>query len=123
MVDDVIALVERQPVEPKGKLLHLVELATSADINVDLAVRDWSRRDRAVAKRLRLVDNRRMDYMRSLFSAISPDSDDVEARCILAFSLWIGNPFIAAEHGSRTRPQVMQLAIERLLRPSSDPAS
>lgn len=119
MVDDVIARVESQPAEPRDKLIHLVDLATSADIAVELAVRDWSRRDTQIAERLRLVDNRRMDYMRSLFGGISPDPDDVEARCMLAFSLWIGNPFIAAQHGDRTRPQVMQLAIERLLTPPS----
>jgi hypothetical protein len=33
---------------------------------IDLAVRDWTRRDRSVAKRLRRVDNRRLEYLRSL---------------------------------------------------------
>lgn len=117
MVDDVIDRVDSQPAEPRDKLTHLVALATSADLAVELAVRDWSRRDAQVAERLRLVDNRRMDYMRSLFGGISPDPDDVEARCMLAFSLWIGNAFIAAQHGDRTRSQVMQLAMERLLTP------
>ena len=33
--------------------------------------------------------------MGSLFGAFCPDQDDVEVRCLLAFSLWIGNRFIA----------------------------
>ena len=33
--------------------------------------------------------------MRSPFGALFPDEDDVEGRCMLAFSLWIGNHFIA----------------------------
>ena len=37
---------------------------------IDLAIRDWSRRDQTVAERLRRVDNRRMDYLRLLFGAI-----------------------------------------------------
>ena len=53
--------------------------------------------------RLRRVDNRRMEYLRSLFSAFCPDADDVEARCMLSFSLLIGNHFIAADHGARSR--------------------
>jgi hypothetical protein len=84
-------------------------------LRIDLAVRDWSRRDRAVAKRLRRADNRRMDYMRSLFGAFYPDEDDVEARCMLAFSVWIGNHFIAADHGGRSRSKVLGLAMGRLL--------
>ena len=59
---------------------------------MELAIRDWARRDRPVARRLRRVDNRRMDYMRSLFGAFCPDEDEVEARCLLAFSLFIGSP-------------------------------
>ena len=70
---------------------------------IDLAVREWSRRDPTVAERLQRVDNRRMDYLRSLFGAFCPDEADVEARSMLAFSLLIGNHFMAADHGGRSR--------------------
>jgi hypothetical protein len=33
---------------------------------------------------------------------------------MLAFSLWIGNHFIAADHASRSRADVLELALERL---------
>ena len=82
---------------------------------IDLAVRDWSRREPSVAERLRRVDNRRMDYMRSLFGAFCPDEADVEARGLLALSLSIGNHFIAADHGARSRADVLELAMARLL--------
>ena len=52
--------------------------------------------------------------MRSLFGAFCPDEDDVEVRCMLAFSLWIGNHFIAADHGARSRADVLELALRRL---------
>ena len=91
-------------------------MPTRADelLEVDLAIRDWARRDRAVAKRLRRVDNRRMDYLRSLFAGLQPDQGDVEARAMLAFSLWIGNRFIAADHGARSRRDVLGLAMRQL---------
>ncbi len=47
--------------------------------------------------------------MRSLFGAFCADPDDVEVRCRLAFSLFIGSPFMAADNGTRTRAQVLQL--------------
>jgi hypothetical protein len=84
-------------------------------LRVDLAVRDWSRREPAVAERLRRVDNRRIDYLRSLFGAFCPDEDDVEARCMLTLSLWVGPHFIAADHGARSRAEVLEMATGRLL--------
>ena len=73
MVDDVIARVEIMPAPPRAKLQHLFDLAPPADFAVELAVRDWSRRDRSVAKRLRRVDNRRMAWLRSLFDQFCAD--------------------------------------------------
>jgi hypothetical protein len=87
---------------------------TDEPLRIDLAVRDWARREPTVAERLRRVDNRRMDYMRSLFGAFCPDEDDVEARCMVFYSLWIGNHFIAADHGTPSRADVLKLALKRL---------
>jgi AcrR family transcriptional regulator len=115
MVDDVIARVESQPAQARAKLQQLFELARSVDFAVELAIRDWSRRDSDIAERVRRVDNRRMAYLRSLFGQFCLDEDDVEARSMLAFSLFIGNYFIAARHREKTRSQVLQLAIDRLL--------
>jgi hypothetical protein len=57
-----------------------------------------------------------MDYMRSLFGAICENDDDVEARCLLAFSLFIGGPFISADLGGRSRAEALELALEWLTR-------
>jgi len=115
VVEDVIARIESAPAEPRAKLQQLFELAPSVDFRVELALRDWSRRDRSVAGRLRRIDSRRMEYLRSLFGQFVPDEDEVEARSMLAFSLFIGSYFIVAEHGGKTRSQVLQLATDRLL--------
>jgi AcrR family transcriptional regulator len=115
-VEEVIERVEREGGDARARLRRLFALASSSAglLRTDLAVRDWARREQAVADRLRRVDNRRMDYLRSLFGAFCPDEDDVEARCMLAFSLWIGNHFIAADHGARSRADVLELATRRL---------
>ena len=55
-----------------------------------------------------------MDYLRSLFGDFCPDEDEVEARCMLALSLWIGSHFIAADHGGRSRGEVLGLAMREL---------
>jgi len=120
-VDEVIDRIEGEGGDARIKLRRLSAIGTSRHqvlrvepVRVDLAIRDWSRRDKAVARRLRRVDNRRMDYMRALFGALFPDEADVEARCMLAFSLWIGSHFIAAHHGRRSREEVVKLAMRQL---------
>lgn len=121
-VEDVIARVESEPDDPRAKLQQIFDLAPSArdDFAVELALRDWSRRDRAVAGRLRRVDDRRMRWLRSLFGQFCPDEDDVEARSLLAYSLLIGGYFIVARGSGRSRAQTLQLAVDRLLaEPSS----
>jgi AcrR family transcriptional regulator len=115
--EDIIARVESQPADPRAKLQRLFELTSSPEgLAVELAVRDWSRRDGDVAERLRRVDNRRIGYIRSLFGPFCADDNDVEVRSMVAYTLVIGSYFIAAEHGDKTRSQVLQLAIDRLLR-------
>ena len=101
--------------QPPRKLRQLFALAPSADFAVELALRDWSRRDSDVAERLHRIDNRRMGYLRSLFGQFCVDQNDVEARSMLAYSLLIGSYFIAAQHGEKTRSEVLQLAVDRLL--------
>jgi AcrR family transcriptional regulator len=117
-VDEVIERVERAGGDARAKLGRLFALPSIRGrqlLKIELAIRDWARRDKAVAKRLRRIDNRRMDYMRSLFGAFCADEEEVEIRCMLAFSMFIGSHFIAAEHGLRSRPDVLRLALKRLL--------
>jgi len=116
VVDEVIVRVESEGGDARARLRRLSALAGSNPdlMQIELAVRDWARRDTAVAKRLKRVDNRRMEYMRSLFGEFCPDEHEVEARCMVFYSLWIGSHFIAADHGSRSRADVMKLALTRL---------
>jgi AcrR family transcriptional regulator len=112
---EVIDEVESEGGDGRDRLWHLFTLARPGLLEIDLAVRDWARRDKVVAERLRDADNRRMEYLRSLFRDFVPDEDEVEVRCTLAVSLWIGNHFIAADHGRRTTAEVMKLALKRLI--------
>jgi AcrR family transcriptional regulator len=119
MVDEVIERVDGGGGNGRVKLRRLFELAASYSRDgmfaIELAVRDWARRDQQVAERLRRVDNRRLGYMRSLFAGFCPDEEDVEARCMMVMALFVGSHFIAADHGPRSRGEVLRLALGRLL--------
>ena len=118
-VDEVIEAVEAEDKDARSRLRRLFALAGASGgelLKIELAIRNWAWREEAVAERLRQVDNRRMNYMRSLFGAICEDDDDVEARCLLVFSLFIGSHFVSADHGGRSRTEVLELALEWLTR-------
>jgi AcrR family transcriptional regulator len=116
-VEEVIERVEAEGGDARTRLRRLFAVASSSDelLRIDLAVRDWARRDRTVFSRLRRVDNRRMDYLRLLFGDFCAEDDEVEARSMIVASLWIGSHFMAAEHGPRSRREVMGLTLGRLL--------
>lgn len=129
MVDEVIDRVEREPggdIRAKLRLLFALgaersrprssgDRSVPTPMEIELAIRDWARRDRAVAARLADVDNRRMEYLRRLFGDICPDAEEVEVRCLLVFCVFVGNNFIAADDGVYSRAEVLRLTLERLL--------
>jgi AcrR family transcriptional regulator len=114
--DDVIERVELEGGSARGKLRRTFALTSSLEtpFAVDLAIRTWSRRDRSIARRLRRVDNRRMDYLRSLFNTFCQDPMEVEVRCMLSFSLLLGDHLIATDHTGTTRAEVVEQALRRL---------
>ncbi|MGH2834189.1 MAG: TetR/AcrR family transcriptional regulator [Solirubrobacteraceae bacterium] len=119
VIDAVEAEAEAEDDDARSRLRRLFALAVASGselLKIELAIRNWARREEAVAERLRRVDNRRMDYMRSLFGAICEDDGDVEARCLLTFSLFIGGHFVSVDHGGRSRAEVVELALRWLTR-------
>lgn len=119
LVDEVIERVDSEGGNHRGKLRTLFALAGSPEhrhlLRVELAIRDWARHDNGVADRVRRVDNRRMDYLRALYSGFCRDPDDVEARCLMSMVLFVGSPYVAADHGRRSRRDVIDRALKRLL--------
>jgi AcrR family transcriptional regulator len=107
-IDDVFDRVEQETDDVLERVRLAGHLTVSSDrlLPIDLAIRDWARRDPTVADRLRRVDNRRMQLLRDAISTVCDDPDEVEARSLLAFCMAIGNHYLAADHLGRTRAQV-----------------
>jgi AcrR family transcriptional regulator len=113
--EEVIERVEREGGDIRTKARRAGALTFSDELlPIDLAIRDWARREPPVANRLRRVDNRRMDYLRESLAPFCADEDELEARCLIAFSVAIGNHLIAADHRGRSRANVLEHITTRL---------
>jgi AcrR family transcriptional regulator len=118
-----VAIIERVDAaggDARERLRNLFRIAETREgvgieLSTELAIRDWSRRDTAVAKRLRHVDNLRMDYLRGLFREFCPDEEEVEIRCTIVTSVWLAAHFLTIDHGAWTLAEVEQLILERVL--------
>jgi len=121
-IDDVFARLEHEPGDVLDRVRLAGQLTFSSDrlLPIDLAIRDWARRDQQVAERLRRVDNRRMQLLRDSIGSFCPDPDEVEARSLLAFCMAIGSHLLAADHPDRSRAQVMARASGLILNRSHD---
>lgn len=99
--------------DARAKLRSLFAVVTEIDgdqatglLPIDLAIRDWARRDPAVNERQRRIDNRQADYLRSLFSEFCPDPVDVEARCLATMAMRLGAHLVPIDHSGHTRAEV-----------------
>ena len=118
LVDRAIETSDRGGGDGRARLRRLFSAASEGEelLALELSVRDWARRNPAVAERVRRVDSRRLDYLRPLFAEFCDDAADVEGRCLLVLTLFVGESLVAATHGRRTRPSVAAAAVRHLLR-------
>lgn len=118
LVDDAIAVADRGGGSGRARLRRLFAAADQREgiLDLELSVRDWARRDAVVAERVTRVDNRRLSYLRPLFAEFCDDPADVEGRCLLVLTLFVGESLVTATHGRRTRPSVTTAALRHLLR-------
>lgn len=113
---EAIERAERTAGDALDRVRRAAEATFSDDLRtIDLAVREWARRDPDVAERLARVDDARMAYLRANLDATFTDPHDLEARCLLAFSAAIASDLIAASHPGQTRDEVLDRATQLLL--------
>jgi AcrR family transcriptional regulator len=123
VTDSVIEQVESEVTDPsaRARLQRLFEVVgypggtPTIGVAVDLAIRDWARRDAGVAERLRRVDNRHVSYLRSLLGELCADELEVEARCLVIMSIRIGDHLVVADHAGHRRAEVLERVLRRQL--------
>ena len=108
----VIEQAEEAGEEPQARLARLTTIASEGfDARLELALRDWGRRDPAVGRVVDEIDGRRMDYLRQLLRESGFAPIDVEARAFLIYSVLLGHALLPQEHGRFGRKRVLDEAM------------
>ncbi|MGV0579347.1 TetR/AcrR family transcriptional regulator [Mycolicibacterium elephantis] len=118
---DIIERIEAESpsTDARARLQTMFRITTAPDgdelTRAELAIRVWGKRDEDVAERIRRVDRRRMDYLRSLFGQICESPEDVEARSLAASSIMMGSQLMETEHGKYSRAELIKIVLDQML--------
>ena len=102
--------VERVGGDAVRRLKHLSDIVIRRygdQLNLELALRDWGRKDLKIANILRQEDEKRIDYISGLFVEIYGDVKIAEAKAWLLFSLFVGEIIIAAPMKEQSRENML----------------
>ncbi len=106
----VFGEVERVGGDAVRRLKHLSDIVIRRygdQLNLELALRDWGRKDLKIANILRQEDEKRIDYISGLFVEIYGDVKIAEAKAWLLFSLFVGEIIIAAPMKEQSRENML----------------
>jgi AcrR family transcriptional regulator len=117
----IIDQVEALTGSADARLAALFELALGAGImDLEIALREWARREERVAKALKRVDGRRLGYLQRLFEEVGLSTAEASARAFLAYATLFGDHFIGtAERGPARRALLDRAAALLLATPST----
>lgn len=90
--------VDREALDEGASAFRAAQLtwAPGGLLEVDLAIREWARRDVEVAGRLARVDGYRLDFLRQKMRALCADPREADARSLIAYTVAIGMRYAAA---------------------------
>lgn len=117
---NLISRSETEGLDPEARSQHLWNLISgSGDTRAELAIRDWARRNDAIAERVQRVDDRRMRYLEAIFTDLGMPQDQVGPRSLLAYSLLIGDYLVTTRHAKRAqRRRMVADALMLLIKPN-----
>ena len=103
--DGRIRDIDKQTVTTPGheheQLLHLIDVYGSTrnrkGISIELAVRDWARRDAQAAAVVEEVDSWRLECTRKLFIVLGASEDEAKSRSLLLYAYVFGQSLMACE--------------------------
>ncbi|MEY2631757.1 MAG: hypothetical protein RIR00_411 [Pseudomonadota bacterium] len=121
--DGRIRDIEKQTTAPAGKeleqLYHVIEVYGSTrnrkGVAIEIAVRDWARRDPEAAAVIESVDIYRLDCTRKLFRACGLSEDEARSRSLLLYAYVFGQSLMFYQHFSDNLTELKRMIAERIV--------
>lgn len=114
---NAIRAVEEAGGTPVERLRHMSKITIQNFGNflpLELALRDWGRREPKVWQAIKRIDKQRIDFTRELFEEIHGDTEQAEVSAWMFYSLFLGDNLIAAENEKLGHEEMLWRAIDTL---------
>ncbi|MCB1907978.1 MAG: TetR/AcrR family transcriptional regulator [Rhodocyclaceae bacterium] len=100
-IRDIAKQTRARPGEELQQLYHVIDVYSASrnrkGMLIELAVREWAKRDSAVADVVREVDSKRLEHARNLFVACGATTREATSRCILLYAYVFGISLMICE--------------------------
>ena len=80
----------------------------------EFAIREWARRDPAVAARLRRVDHARLDYLRELHGELTGDAAEAAVRAAVTIGVWLAGHYMRFDTEGFDHDALLELVFKRM---------
>ncbi|MBC7941664.1 MAG: TetR/AcrR family transcriptional regulator, partial [Chitinophagaceae bacterium] len=122
--EQIIERFSRQAGDPRALIRDLLSLpfrgqAAERAARVELAVRDWARRDVLARHALDDVDARRISYIAQCFSALGFDIDQARARAFILYGYEVAESLLRRQGSSTQKTERSTLLEQMLLTPAA----
>lgn len=117
---DIIDMVEAGANDAPSRLRLLVQISTASHpdpyggVQAEAAIRDWARYDANAAKALRSVDQKRLEFVQTLFRAHGTPPTDCKSHANILYAALIGLNHLS-HHGLSTPAVDLEALLELLL--------
>jgi hypothetical protein len=98
---DIVKQTRAEPGQELARIYHVIEVYSAArnrkGVQIELAVRDWARRDAAAAAAVQEVDGTRLQCACALFLGCGLPREEAQARSLLLYAYVFGQSLMAYE--------------------------
>jgi len=117
-IRDIDKQTGASPGQERQQLLHLIDVYSAAKsrkgIAIELAIRDWARRDAAAGRVVEEVDAYRLECTRRLYRACGFNEPEAKARSLLLYAYVFGQSLMFYEHFDDHLPELKAWLAQRI---------
>lgn len=118
-IKDIIKQTTALPGKEREQIYHVIEVYSTGrnrkGISIELAVRDWARRDAHAAAIVEEVETRRLECTRKLFLACGLSEVEAKARSLMLYAYVFGQSLMMYEHFDANLPQLRSWIADRIV--------